>query len=86
LKNAIKYAMAFDESPAYDISAGGRLWLCKTTQDAPVAVDDHGPLAMKTIEGIINDFKKEYGVDEKNAAESVFKELKKRKDMIICRQ
>jgi hypothetical protein len=28
---------------------------------------------MKAIEGIINDFKKEYGVDEKNAAESVFK-------------
>ena len=41
--------MAFDESPAYDISAGGRLWLCKTTQDAPVAVDDQEPLAMKAM-------------------------------------
>ena len=76
LKNAIKYAKAFDESPAYAISAGSRLWLCKTAQDAPLAVDDQGPLAMKAIEGIINDFKTDYGVDEKIAAENVHNELK----------
>ena len=79
LQNAIDYAKAFDTSPAYSISTGSRLWLCNTAQDAPLAVDDQGPLAMNAIEGIINDFKKDYGPEEKAAAERVFKELKKRR-------